>query len=58
LVKIRLRCALQAENEAFVEQYNYPRYHESLNNLTPADAYLGRGQTILLEHQRIKRKTI
>jgi hypothetical protein len=29
-----------------------------LKNLTPADVYLGRGQTILLEHERIKRQTI
>lgn len=38
--------------------YNHQRYHESLNNLTPADVYFGRGQTILLERERIKRKTI
>ena len=29
-----------------------------MNNLTPADVYFGRGQTILLERERIKRKTI
>ncbi len=34
------------------------RYHESLSNLTPADVYFGRGQTILLKRERIKRKTI
>ena len=34
------------------------RYHESLNNLTPADVYFGRWQTILLERMRIKLKTI
>src|SRR3981189_1935188 len=34
------------------------RYHESIDNLTPADVYFGRGQTILLERERIKRKTI
>ncbi len=50
--------ALQAEIEEFVEQYNHQRYHESLNNLTPADVYFGRGQTILLDRERIKRKTI
>jgi putative transposase len=50
--------ALEAEIEAFVEHYNHRRYHESLNNLTPADVYFGRGQTILLERMRIKRKTI
>jgi hypothetical protein len=31
---------------------------EHLNNLTPADVYFGRGQTILLERMRFKRKTI
>ena len=49
---------LEAQIEAFVEHYNHHRYHESLKNITPADAYFGRGQTILLERERIKRKTI
>jgi len=49
---------LEAQVEAFVEHYNHHRYHESLSNLTPADVYFGRGQTILLERERIKRKTI
>jgi len=31
---------------------------EHLNNLTPADVYFGRGQTILLQRMRIKRRTI
>jgi putative transposase len=48
---------LEAQIDAFVGQYNHRRYHESLGNLTPADAYFGRGQTILLERERIKRKT-
>jgi len=49
---------LEAQIEAFVTHYNHQRYHESLNNLTPADVYFGRGQTILLERERIKRQTI
>jgi len=49
---------LQAAIERFVEHYNHRRYHESLNNLTPADVYFGRGHTILLERERIKRQTI
>jgi putative transposase len=34
------------------------RLHESLNNLTPADVYFGRGQQILEERVRIKKLTI
>ena len=34
------------------------RYHESLDNLTPADVYFGRGQAILERREKIKRKTI
>jgi len=49
---------LEAKIDAFVAFYNHRRYHESLNNLTPADVYFGRGQTILLERERIKRRTI
>ena len=49
---------LEAQVAAFVEHYNHQRYHESLNNLTPADVYFGRGQAILLERERIKRQTI
>jgi hypothetical protein len=44
--------------DVFVSHSNYRRYHESLSNLTPADVYFGRGQTILLERERIKRQTI
>src|SRR6187397_1600248 len=49
---------LKAEIDAFVANYNHLRYHESIGNLTPADLYFGRGQTILMERERIKRQTI
>ncbi len=49
---------LEAQVDAFVGHYNHQRYHESLKNLTPADVYTGRGQTILLEREKIKRKTM
>jgi len=42
----------------FVDYYNHHRYHESLDNLTPADVYFGRGQAILNIRKEIKRKTI
>jgi len=49
---------LEAQIAAFVADYNHLRYHESIANLTPADVHFGRGQTILIERQRIKRQTI
>jgi len=34
------------------------RYHESLNNVTPADVYFGRNREILTKRDQIKRKTL
>ena len=49
---------LEAQIATFVEHYNHARAHESLNNLTPADVYFGRGEAILLERERIKQQTL
>ncbi len=49
---------LEARVAAFVDHYNHRRYHESLDNLTPADVYFGRGQAILDRRAKTKRKTI
>jgi len=49
---------LERRIEQFVTYYNTRRYHESLNNLTPQDVYLGRGQIILNERQKIKHATL
>ena len=49
---------LRQQIDAFVEHYNHQRYHESLQNLTPADVYFGRGEAILKQRERIKRATI
>jgi putative transposase len=49
---------LEGHIHRFGEHYNHRRYHESLQNLTPDDVYFGRGQTILLQRERIKRETI
>jgi putative transposase len=49
---------LEAQIEVFVDHYNHRRYHESLDNLAPADVYLGRGPAILAKRDRIKQQTI
>jgi putative transposase len=49
---------LEQQIEAFVEHYNHQRYHESLDNVTPADAYFGRAPAIIKRRERIKRKTL
>jgi len=50
--------ALEAAIGEFVDHYNYLRVHESLGNVTPADAYFGRAHAILEERRRIKEQTI
>ena len=49
---------LEQQIDAFVEHYNNARYHESIDNVTPADVYFGRAEQIIAERKRIKRATI
>jgi hypothetical protein len=46
---------LEAQIKAFFAHYNHLRYHESLNNVTLADAYRGRAPAIKNQRARIKR---
>jgi hypothetical protein len=43
---------------AFIDYYNNRRYHESLDNLTPADVYYGRKVQILKRRKETKQRTI
>jgi putative transposase len=49
---------LEAALRDFVTYYNNERYHESLENVTPADACFGRRYKILSERDRIKQRTM
>ena len=49
---------LEQEIARFVEYYNNHRYHESLDNLTPADVYYGRAEERLSLRESIKNLTI
>lgn len=50
--------ALEAAIASFVIYYNTQRYHESLDNVTPEDVYLGRREAILMQRQQIKQHTL
>jgi len=54
LVSIRRARRHPGRVVAFIEHYKPPRYHDSLGNATPADAYHGRAKAILYERKRIK----
>lgn len=49
---------LDREIASFVEYYNHQRYHESLDNLTPADVYFGRQKEVLGKREEIKIRTL
>ena len=49
---------LKAALKDFVAYYNNERYHESLDNVTPADVYFGWQYKVLTERSKIKRRTM
>jgi len=49
---------LESQIASFVSYYNNHRYHESLDNLTPADVYFERTKEVLTKREEIKRRTM
>ena len=49
---------LEATIGDFVAYYNNARYHEALDNVTPADVYFVRHHEVLTERSKIKRLTM
>ena len=45
---------LREQLQQFGNYYSQERYHESPGNLTPADAFYGRGRAILDQREKIK----
>jgi len=43
---------------AFIEYYNYRRYHEGLGNVTPHDVYTGKHLEILQRRKEVKSRTL
>ncbi|NOR90025.1 MAG: transposase, partial [Anaerolineales bacterium] len=42
----------------WVEYYNNQRFHEALENVTPADVYFGRDQEIIEKRNKLKEQTL
>jgi putative transposase len=49
---------LEEEIARFIEYYNNRRYHESLENVTPADVYFGRNREIISRREQLKKQTL
>ena len=49
---------LEQEIKRFVCWYNHERYHESLDNVTPADVYDGRHREIVTARELVKLQTL
>jgi len=42
---------LEQSSADFVEYYNNQRYHEAIDNLTPADVYFGKSEEVLTKRE-------
>ena len=42
----------------WVKYYNNQRYHESLENVTPADVYFGREKEIIKKRNKLKEQSL
>ncbi|MFN2137148.1 MAG: transposase [Candidatus Promineifilaceae bacterium] len=49
---------LEQTIKEFVTYYNNERYHESLDNMTPADVYFGKVKEVQGKRERIKQQTM
>jgi hypothetical protein len=53
-----LPSELKQQMHRFVSDHNHERYHESLDNLTPADVFYGKAEEVLNQRKQIKQNTI
>lgn len=61
LIKLDLYYApseLETAIASFVQYYNDCRYHEALDNVTPADMYFGRYTQVTTQREKIKQATL
>ncbi len=48
--------ALEDQISKWVDHYNNHRYHEAIDNVTPADKFHGRDQRILKKRKAVKKR--
>ena len=58
LVPYEMPSELREAITAFVEYYNYRRYHEGLGDVTPYDVYIGRHVEIMQRRKEAKSRTL
>ncbi len=58
LVPYEMPSELREAIEAFIEYYNYHRYHEGLGNVTPYDTYTGRHLEVIQRRKEAKSRTL
>ena len=58
LIPYEMPSELEKAIAAFIEHYNYWRYHEGLGNVAPYDVYMGRHLEILQYRKEVKSKTL
>jgi len=58
LVPYEMPSKLKEAIRAFIEYYNYRRYHEGLGNVTPYDVYNGRHLDVIQKRKEAKYRTI
>ena len=44
--------------KAFIEYYNYRRYHEGLGDVTPYDVYTSRNLEVIQRRKEVKNRTL
>jgi putative transposase len=58
LLPYELPGELERAIAAFVDYYNYRRYHKALGNVTPADVLYGRRENILERRKEVRIQTV
>ena len=58
LISYEMPSQLKEAIKAFVEYYNYRRYHEGLGDVTPYDVYTGRHLEIIQRRKEAKSETL